>query len=386
MKINAIYKKRIDESVNFECEPFIGENGKYYLIYKISFPCGKYYIGEHMTKNIFDGYCGSGALLPYYFKKYKIEDVRKTILSCHKSKKDMENEEKKVIGTLYKTDEKCINLIPGGSLGFSEHMVESSVKKRKGKKRSPESIEKQRISCTGKIQSEETKKKQSEWHKNFWNSEAGIERREKMSSIQKGRKMTNEQKEKLSKAKKIYFDKTILRINQKIKYYGDDFLQDENFEKVKKILENGKIRLLNDDEKSFIETVFLNIADKRKKRKRDLAMERKNEEKRKRKKYVFTDEHKKHLSESMKGRKLSNERKKKCSERMTGRGNVRYIPKQIDMLDMDGKVLSTFKDCIDVIDYLKKNVNEKASNGEIFIACRTGKTRYGHKWRFTIDD
>ena len=198
MKNSCIYKKEFKNKFICDAEPFLGEDGKYHFIYKIEFPNGKYYIGEHTTKSIDDGYYGSGALLPLEFSKVKTEEVKKIILSFHGSKEEMEINEEKTIGDLYKTDKNCLNLIKGGSKGFNEHIIEKSVNKRKGKKRTKESIEKQRISCTGKHHKLETRKKQSDWHKNFWLSSESDEKRKRLSEAARNRVITEEFRKNIS--------------------------------------------------------------------------------------------------------------------------------------------------------------------------------------------
>ena len=103
---------------------------------------------------------------------------------------------------------------------------------------------------------------------------------------------------------------------------------------------------------------------------------RKNKEK-----YVMTDEHKKHISESKIGKKASEETKKKFSEMRSGRKNSNYCSNKIEMYDLNWVFIREFIDCIDACEYIKKNVNEKATTKEIFVACRTGKTRYNYKWK-----
>lgn len=95
----------------------------YRYIYKIICLCGdlkdKYYIGQHTTYNLNDGYLGSSSVLPKYWKKYgKIENVtyRKEILSFNEAKCQaaLDILEKIYIGDLYKTDKMCLNRIRGG--------------------------------------------------------------------------------------------------------------------------------------------------------------------------------------------------------------------------------------------------------------------------------
>ena len=377
MKSNSIFKKELKEKFISICCPKIGDDGKYHFIYKIEFPNGKYYLGEHTTSNLNDGYCGSGSLLPFEFEKCSINDVKKTILSFHNSKKEMELNEEKIIGNLYKTDKQCLNLIKGGSKGFNEHIIEKSVNSRKGKKRTKESIEKQRISCTGKHHTEETKKKQSEWHKSFWNTIESNDKRQTLRKLGKNKIITDELRKKISDGRKKFNNSDYGKNINRYRYYTLEVENSEYKEKINYLIEKSKKEKLLKEENEFLSN-FWDFCKKNRLKNR-LSFKKSLKEK-----YIFTEEHKKHLSDSKKGKKLSFQAKEKMSQSKTGRKNPRYIPNKIQMLNTNEDVIKTFNDCIEAVEFVRKNINEKATSTEIFIACRKNKIRYNHKWKMIV--
>lgn len=87
----------------------------FFTIYKITNKInGKFYIGMHKTKDLNDGYMGSGKLIRRAIKKYGLENFSKEILHICDSEKDMKNKEKElvIIG------EMSYNLCDGGHGGF----------------------------------------------------------------------------------------------------------------------------------------------------------------------------------------------------------------------------------------------------------------------------
>lgn len=181
--------------------------------------------------------------LQRHFNKYGLHDLAFSIVY------ECENEKLIAIEQFYIDSHKCyFNCSPtaGSTLGSKrtpEQMVylrgwkhtEESKKKmsiaRKGIKRSPEAIEKTRQGHIGKRLSEKTKRKISESHKGIVNKPEAIEKirqanigrknphskewNEKISKAQKGRKLTEEHKAKLSKAKIGYipWNKGLRKIN-----------------------------------------------------------------------------------------------------------------------------------------------------------------------------
>lgn len=91
----------------------------FYTIYKITNKInGKIYIGKHQTKDLNDGYMGSGKYIIYSIEKYGIENFEKEILFQFHTEAEMNLKEAELV-----TDEFCLredtyNLCPGGKGGF----------------------------------------------------------------------------------------------------------------------------------------------------------------------------------------------------------------------------------------------------------------------------
>lgn len=91
----------------------------FYIIYKITNKVnGKIYIGSHKTKNINDGYMGSGKYLNYAIKKHGIENFFKEILFVFNNPTDMYNKESEIVNDDFLAEENTYNLKRGGFGGF----------------------------------------------------------------------------------------------------------------------------------------------------------------------------------------------------------------------------------------------------------------------------
>lgn len=94
---------------------------KYRFIYKITCICGKwkgkFYIGQHTTENLDDGYLGSSVKLPEYWVKYGKElnvTYRYKILKFVDTQQQLDWWEIRYIG-MYRNNPKCLNIHPGGT-------------------------------------------------------------------------------------------------------------------------------------------------------------------------------------------------------------------------------------------------------------------------------
>ena len=91
----------------------------FYTIYKITNKIdGTIYIGKHQTKNINDGYMGSGKYLKRAIEKYGIDNFKKEIIFQFDNEADMNDKEAELVNEDFVNDEKNYNLCPGGKGGF----------------------------------------------------------------------------------------------------------------------------------------------------------------------------------------------------------------------------------------------------------------------------
>lgn len=102
---------------------------KYHYIYKTTnIITNKYYIGMHSTNDIEDGYIGSGKRLWYSINKYGKENHKIEILEYLNNRGELSNREREIVNEGLLNDKMCMNLVIGGSGGFS---VEDAKKGRK---------------------------------------------------------------------------------------------------------------------------------------------------------------------------------------------------------------------------------------------------------------
>ena len=161
----------------------------FYTIYKITNKLdGKIYIGKHQTKDINDGYMGSGKILKRAIDKHGLENFTKEILFQFDNEADMNAKEAELVTEEYVKEDTNYNLCPGGNGGFGyinsnnlsprftnyigteKHKTASA---KGGKKTGRENITKAYLegkikhdNFTGKKHSEETKRKMSLAKKN----------------------------------------------------------------------------------------------------------------------------------------------------------------------------------------------------------------------------
>lgn len=92
----------------------------YYIIYKTTNIINeKIYVGKHKTKDLNDGYLGSGKLLNYAIKKYGIENFTREVLYLCSNEDEMNAKENEIVTEDFCTRLDTYNLCVGGHGGFS---------------------------------------------------------------------------------------------------------------------------------------------------------------------------------------------------------------------------------------------------------------------------
>lgn len=91
----------------------------FYTIYQITnLIDGKIYIGKHQTKDLNDGYMGSGKHLKHAQNKHGIENFKKEILFQFDNEAEMNAKEAELVTEEFCLKESTYNLCPGGKGGW----------------------------------------------------------------------------------------------------------------------------------------------------------------------------------------------------------------------------------------------------------------------------
>lgn len=91
----------------------------YYTVYLITNKKnGRCYIGKHQTKDLDDGYMGSGKLIIAAIEKYGLEQFEKKILYVFETEEEMNAKEKELVTEEFCKSDVSYNLCPGGHGGF----------------------------------------------------------------------------------------------------------------------------------------------------------------------------------------------------------------------------------------------------------------------------
>lgn len=91
----------------------------FYYLYEIKNTVNnKIYVGVHQTKDINDGYMGSGTVINKAYEKYGKEMFVKTILEYFDNREDMIRREKEIVNEEFLSRDDIYNVRRGGTGGF----------------------------------------------------------------------------------------------------------------------------------------------------------------------------------------------------------------------------------------------------------------------------
>lgn len=112
------------------------ENSVHYLIYKIvNVVQGKYYIGQHCTKNPLDDYMGSGSYIERAISCHGLSQFVKILIADHSNFDDMNLHEKQLVqlSNCYPNDLMSYNLVEGGNGKMTNQLKKKISDTLKGK-------------------------------------------------------------------------------------------------------------------------------------------------------------------------------------------------------------------------------------------------------------
>lgn len=173
----------------------------YFVIYKITnLVNGKYYIGKHQTKDLDDGYFGSGKLIKAAIKKHGIENFTKEILFVFETEDEMNKKEAELVTEDLIASGLVYNLCPGGNGGFG-YINENGLNLVGVDKRDYQEIGKKSVSTrrkNGSLNHSKISKDKISAANAFTNESRG----KKVSAALTGKRKSEEHKKKISESLK----------------------------------------------------------------------------------------------------------------------------------------------------------------------------------------
>lgn len=160
---------------------------------------GKQYVGMHSTKDVDDGYLGSGKCLLQAIRKYGKGNFKRRRLCVCKTIEEAHRNESFFIKKYSTVSPNGYNLSPKGGLGFHESFSEEIKQTMRENHADFSGVNHPKF---GTHHSEESKEKISETKKTFFQTEEGLEVRKRMSDAKKGAISNNKGKPSSNKGKK----------------------------------------------------------------------------------------------------------------------------------------------------------------------------------------
>lgn len=188
----------------------------HYYLYKVTNSINnKIYIGVHKTRNLDDGYRGSGKRLIAAYSKYGLSAFNFEIMQFFNTEQEMYQREAEIVNEAFLQRNDVYNLKKGGEGGWylSNEIVVKRTQKIKGQKRSVE--QRKRISESKKGDKNPCfKKTYSEEEKNLWSKIMKEKARRGVNHPCYGTHKTEEARQNLSeKNKKAFLNRKKITCN-----------------------------------------------------------------------------------------------------------------------------------------------------------------------------
>lgn len=165
----------------------------FYTIYKITNTINsKIYVGKHQTKNLDDGYMGSGKHLNRAIEKYGIENFKKEFLFIFDNERDMNAKEAELVTEEFVKEDTNYNLCPGGRGGFG-YINTNDLNEKTFKNKSIQKIASKRGAKTTNNRLKTDKNFYESWRKSMIGRDPSM----------LGKTHSEESKKKISATKKI---------------------------------------------------------------------------------------------------------------------------------------------------------------------------------------
>lgn len=167
----------------------------YFYVYKITNTINEnIYVGVHKTKDLDDGYFGSGKILNHAIDKYGKENFKKEIISFFETYEDALIFEKTIVNEEFVSRKDTYNIRLGGLGGFDYINSSKEIAEKRSKSMTGENNH-----FYGKTHSSETKKILSEKASKQWK---GVPKNEehklKIAASNSGKKFSDERKRNIS--------------------------------------------------------------------------------------------------------------------------------------------------------------------------------------------
>jgi len=160
----------------------------FFIVYKITHKqSGKFYVGMHRTKNLDDGYMGSGKLIKRAIDKYGVDQFDKEILHIFDNEDEMIRKEKDLVTRNFCLREDTYNIKNGGKGGWNHIKVNGMFGKKQSKKQRDIARKTIKTNSERWIKSEKCKKHLQSVRYDWKGKKHTDETKRKMSESSKGK-------------------------------------------------------------------------------------------------------------------------------------------------------------------------------------------------------